>query len=153
MRTSDVVIVQPTRLKTGISGLDDILGGGLPVGQMYLVEGTPGTGKTTLAMQFVMAGNRDGQNGLYVTLSESKVELESTAKSHGWRTEDISIEEFVPAEASLSPEQQYAVFHPSEVELASTIQKLTSLIEDRKPSRLVIDSFSELRLVAADPMG
>jgi len=152
MRTSNVAIVQPTRLKTGISGLDDILGGGLPVGQMYLLEGTPGTGKTTLAMQFVMAGNHDGQNGLYVTLSESKVELESTAKSHGWRTEDISIEEFVPAEASLSPEQQYTVFHPSEVELASTIQKLTSLIEDRKPSRLVIDSLSELRLLAADTM-
>ena len=145
-------IVQPIRLKTGVSGLDDILSGGLPVGQMYLLEGTPGTGKTTLAMQFVMAGIKSGQISLYITLSESKLELESTARSHGWNTDELSIEEFIPAEASLSPDQQYTVFHPSEVELASTIQKLTDLIEERKPSRLVIDSLSELRLLAADTM-
>src|SRR6201996_3390896 len=145
-------IVNSERMTTGISGLDDILGGGLPIGQMYLLEGTPGTGKTTLAMQFVMAGTQSGQSALYVTLSESKSELESTARSHGWNTVHLPIEEFIPEEASLSPEQQYTVFHPSEVELASTVQKLTQLIEDRKPKRLVIDSLSELRLLAADTM-
>ena len=152
MSTSATSTIQPTRMKTGVSGLDDILEGGLPVGQMYLLEGTPGTGKTTLAMQFIMAARQDGQNGLYITLSESKLELQSTARSHGWDIGTISIEEFIPEEASLSPEQQYTVFHPSEVELASTVQKLTQLVEQRKPSRLVIDSLSELRLLASDTM-
>ncbi len=152
MSNRDTAILQPARMKTGVSGLDDILVGGLPIGQMYLLEGTPGTGKTTLAMQFIMAGIKNGEKALYITLSESKLELESSARSHGWNTEHISVEEFIPAEASLSPEQQYTVFHPSEVELASTIQKLTQLIEERKPSRLVIDSLSELRLLAADTM-
>jgi circadian clock protein KaiC len=145
-------VVQPTRISTGVTGLDDILGGGLPVGQMYLLEGTPGTGKTTLAMQFIMQGIESGERALYITLSESKAELEASARSHGWDINQLSIAEFVPPEASMDPEQQYTVFHPSEVELASTIQKLTSIVQDRKPSRLVIDSLSELRLLAADTM-
>lgn len=152
MSSTNANIVEPERIKTGVSGLDDILGGGLPIGQMYLLEGTPGTGKTTLAMQFIMAAMQAGQKALYITLSESKIELESTARSHGWDTDYISVEEFIPEEASLSPEQQYTVFHPSEVELASTVHKLTQLIEERKPKRLVIDSLSELRLLAADTM-
>lgn len=152
MGSEKAEIAEPKRIETGVSGLDDILGGGLPAGQMYLLEGTPGTGKTTLAMQFIMAGIRGGQNALYVTLSESKDELQSTARSHGWNPKEISIEEFIPEEASLSPEQQYTVFHPSEVELATTVKKLTQLIEERKPTRLVIDSLSELRLLAADTM-
>lgn len=152
MSNKDTKIVEPERIETGVLGLDDILGGGLPKGQMYLLEGTPGTGKTTLAMQFIMAGSQSGQSALYITLSESKFELESTARSHGWNTEDMPIEEFIPEEASLSPEQQYTVFHPSEVELATTVHKLTQLIEERKPARLVIDSLSELRLLAADTM-
>ena len=152
MSNNQTRIVEPERIKTGVTGLDDILSGGLPIGQMYLLEGTPGTGKTTLAMQFIMAGIQGGQSALYITLSESKYELHSTARSHGWNTEDISVEEFIPEEASLSPEQQYTVFHPSEVELASTVKKLTQLIEERKPSRVVIDSLSELRLLAADTM-
>ena len=151
MNNSDTV-VQPTRIPTGIAGLDDILSGGLPIGQMYLLEGTPGTGKTTIAMQFIMQGIRTGEQALYITLSESRLELEASARSHGWDVNQLSIAEFVPAEASLSPEQQYTVFHPSEVELASTIQKLTDIVEERKPSRLVIDSLSELRLLAADTM-
>lgn len=141
-----------SRIDTGVDGLDDILSGGLPARQMYLLEGDPGTGKTTLAMQFIIAGVQVGLKGLYVTLSESKAELENSARSHGWNTEELPIAEFVPAEASLSPEQQYTVFHPSEVELAETIQKLTQLIERVKPDRLVIDSLSELRLLAADTM-
>ena len=144
--------VQPIRIDTGISGLNDILSGGLPTGQMYLLEGTPGTGKTTLALQFVRTAILSGEKALYITLSESKRELEASARSHGWKNEELSIAEFVPEEASLSPEQQYTVFHPSEVELASTIQKLTGLIEEIKPTRLVIDSLSELRLLASDTM-
>jgi circadian clock protein KaiC len=140
------------RIDTGIFGLNDILSGGLPGGQMYLLEGDPGTGKTTLAMQFIIAGVKKGERALYITLSESKAELEGSARSHGWDVEQLPIAEFIPAEASLSPEQQYTVFHPSEVELAGTIQKLTQLIDKVKPERLVIDSLSELRLLAADTM-
>jgi len=142
----------PIRIETGVSGLDDILSGGLPAGQMYLIEGDPGTGKTTIGMQFIMAGSKKGENSLYVTLSESLGELGGSARSHGWNPKDIPIAEFIPEEASLSPEQQYTVFHPSEIELATTIQKLTELIEKEKPVRLVIDSLSELRLLAADKM-
>ena len=143
---------EQTRTGTGVQGLDDILSGGLPVGQMYLLEGTPGTGKTTLAMQFIRTAILAGERALYVTLSESKRELESSAQSHGWAADALSIAEFIPEEASLSPEQQYTVFHPSELELATTIQKLTTLIEEARPTRLVIDSLSELRLLAADTM-
>ncbi len=144
--------MQAARVDTGISGLNDILSGGLPAGQMYLLEGVPGTGKTTLALQFIRAAILAGEKALYITLSESRRELEASARSHGWLSEEFSIAEFVPEEASLSPEQQYTVFHPSEVELASTISKLTQLIESVKPVRLVIDSLSELRLLAADTM-
>ncbi|WP_184222867.1 ATPase domain-containing protein [Granulicella aggregans] len=142
----------PPRIDTGVQGLNDILSGGLPSGQMYLLEGIPGTGKTTVALQFIRTAIKAGEAALYVTLSESKRELEASARSHGWKNEDLSIAEFIPEEASLSPDQQYTVFHPSEVELAFTIQKLTELIEERKPTRLVIDSLSELRLLAADTM-
>ncbi len=144
--------IGPSRIDTGVQGLNDILSGGLPAGQMYLLEGTPGTGKTTLAMQFVRTAVLAGEKALYITLSESKRELEASAQSHGWRIDELSIAEFVPEEASLHPEQQYTVFHPSEVELASTIHKLTELIETEKPARIVIDSLSELRLLAADTM-
>ncbi len=140
------------RIDTGVSGLNDILSGGLPSGQMYLLEGIPGTGKTTLALQFIRTAILAGESALYITLSESKRELESSARSHGWKDTDFEIAEFVPEEAILSPEHQYTVFHPSEVELAGTITKLIELIEKVKPTRLVIDSLSELRLLAADTM-
>jgi circadian clock protein KaiC len=138
------------RLDTGISGLNDILLGGLPAGQMYLVEGEPGAGKTTLAMQFIRAGSLQGERGLYITLSEPQAELEASIRSHGWDPSEVPIAEFTPAEAGLSPEEQYTVFHPSEIELATTIQRLTSAIDAAKPARLVIDSLSELRLLASD---
>jgi len=142
----------PHWIETGVDGLDDILTGGLASGQMYLIEGDPGTGKTTLAMQFIIAGQRNGVNSLYITLSESRDELEASARSHGWDPEQIPIAEFVPAEASLNPDEQYTIFHPSEIELSGTIQKLIRCIDERKPERVVIDSLSELRLLAADPV-
>ena len=104
-----------------MDGLDDILSGGLPAGQMYLLEGTPGRGKTTIAMQFIWTVILAGERALYITLSESRQELEASALSHGWAPEELSIAEFIPEEASLNPDQQYTVFHPSEVELATTI--------------------------------
>ena len=137
----------PPRLTTGVSGLDDILGGGLPAGQMYLLEGDPGTGKTTVAMQFMLEGKRAGERSLYITLSEPRSELRASAHSHGWEF-DVPVVEFVPDEISLDADQQYTVFHPSDVELATTIRRLIAEIEAQKPDRLVIDSLSELRLLS-----
>ena len=119
---------------------------------MYLLEGDPGTGKTTLAMQFIISGVRAGESALYVTLSEPRSELQASALSHGWAVEDLPIAEFVPAEASLRPEEQYTMFHPSEVELSDTIQRLIRLFNEKQPTRIVIDSLSELRLLADDTM-
>jgi circadian clock protein KaiC len=141
-----------SRLYTGVSGLDDILFGGLMKSHMYLIEGESGTGKTTLGLQFVLEGKRVGDRCLYVTLSESKADLEAAALSHGWSLDDIPIAEFVPDEASLSEEERYTVFHPAEVELATTIKKLLAEIERVAPERLVIDSLSEFRMLALDPL-
>ncbi len=143
---------QMLRTTTGVPGLDDILYGGLPSGQMYLLEGDPGTGKTTIALQFILEGARLGERTLYVTLSESKSELESAAASHGWALTDVEIVEFVPEEAALNAEDSYTVFHPNEVELASTIKKLIEEIERINAQRVVLDSLSELRLLAAEPV-
>lgn len=140
------------KIKTGIAGLDDILNGGLPQGHLYLVEGDPGTGKTTLALQFLLEGTRNGESVIYVTLSESKRELEQVARSHGWTGELLSIFEMVPPQEDLSAEAQYTVFHPSEVELADTITAILEQVDRRKPQRVVFDSLSELRMLARDPL-
>jgi circadian clock protein KaiC len=140
------------RLSTGIEGLDDILTGGLPKGHLYLVEGDPGTGKTTLALQYLMEGARVGEKGIYVTLSESKMELEQVARSHGWDISPISIFEMIPSDEDLSPEAQYTVFHPSEVELADTITSILEQVESVDPQRVVFDSLSEFRMLARDPL-
>lgn len=140
------------RIHTGIVGLDDILGGGLPKGHLYLVEGDPGTGKTTLALQFLLEGVRLGESVIYVTLSESRRELEQVVSSHGWSASGLKIFEMVPPEEDLSPEAQYTVFHPSEVELADTITAILEQVDATKPQRVVFDSLSELRMLARDPL-
>jgi len=140
------------RVKTGIAGLDDVLNGGLPDGHLYLIEGDPGTGKTTLGLQFLLEGNKNGEKGLYVTLSESKRELEAVAQSHGWDISSIDIYEMTPVDEEISPEAQYTVFHPSDVELADTTTAVLREVDRVKPKRVVIDSLSELLMLARDPL-
>ncbi|HET9086006.1 MAG TPA: ATPase domain-containing protein, partial [Acidobacteriaceae bacterium] len=140
------------RLKTGVTGLDDILGNGLPANHLYLLEGDPGTGKTTLAMQFLLEGVRRGEPALYVTLSESRRELEEVAESHGWSVQGLSIYEMTPVEDLLSPEAQYTVFHPSDVELTDTVSAILEQVEQIQPRRIVFDSLSEMRMLARDPL-
>jgi circadian clock protein KaiC len=140
------------RVQTGIAGLDDILNGGLPQGHLFLVEGDPGTGKTTLALQFLLEGVRRGESVIYVTLSESRKELEQVVHSHGWSVDSLQIYEMVPPEDDLNPEAQYTVFHPSEVELADTITAILEQVDATKPQRVVFDSLSELRMLARDPL-
>jgi circadian clock protein KaiC len=137
---------------TGIAGLDNVLGGGFTPNRLYLVEGMPGSGKTTLAFQFLIEGVRLGEPVLYVTLSETAEEIRAVAASHGWSIDGVAIRELVPAQESLEPEEQYTVFHPSEVELSDTTKKILDDVERIKPSRLVFDSLSELRLLAGNPL-
>ncbi len=110
----------PARLATGSDGLDSVLEGGFPANRLYLVEGDPGTGKTTLALKFLLEGAARGEPALYVTLSETREELLSVAESHGWSLDGINIYELIPSEESLKTESQYTIFHPSEVELSET---------------------------------
>jgi len=139
-------------VSTGIVGLNDILCGGLPAFRQYLVEGTPGTGKTTLALQFLLEGNRLGEKCLYITLSETKAELHDVARSHGWRLDGIELYELEAAESRLKAEDEYTVFRPEEVELSETIREVYDLVERIRPARAVFDSLSELRLLARDPL-
>jgi circadian clock protein KaiC len=137
---------------TGIDGLDQILCGGLTPDRVYLVEGVPGSGKTTLALQFLLAGARRREPVLYVTLSETEAELHAIATSHGWSLDGIDVRELVPSEASLLPDDQYTMFHPSEVELSETTKAILSDVDRLKPRRVVFDSLSEMRLLAGNPL-
>ncbi|MDR3619426.1 MAG: ATPase domain-containing protein [Paludisphaera borealis] len=133
---------------TGVEGLDEILGGGLTPNRVYLLEGNPGSGKTTLAIQCLLDGVRRGESVLYVTLSETKAELTAVAKSHGWSLDGVHIVELIAEEADLEPDNQYAMFEPSEIEQGAMARAILSEVENRKPSRVVIDSLSEIRLLA-----
>ena len=137
---------------TGIAGLDYILGGGLVRNRLYLIEGVPGSGKTTLAMQFLLEGVRLGEPVLYVTLSETDEELRAVAASHDWSLEGISIHELAPSEEALDRQQQLSMFHPSEVELDETTRAILERVEEIRPSRVVLDSMSEMRLLAGTPL-
>jgi circadian clock protein KaiC len=138
--------------KTGISGLDEILRGGLPTSHVFLVEGEPGTGKTTLGLQFLIEGAKTNQPVMYITLSESEREIRKVGRSHGWTLDGVYVFEYTASEDMLRPEEQYSVFHPSEIELQDTTQKILQEVERRQPLRVVFDSLSEIRLLARDPL-
>ncbi|MBV8833948.1 MAG: AAA family ATPase [Acidobacteriaceae bacterium] len=140
------------RVSTGIAGLDDILAGGWPANHVYLVEGNPGTGKTTLALQFLLEGARGGDSVLYVTLSESKHELEGIAESHGWSLDAVPVFEYIQGEESLRPENEYSALYPSEVEFHDAMQGVLNKVEEVRPARLVFDSLSEIRLLAGSSL-
>ena len=142
----------PPRVSTGNDGLDDILEGGLLAHRLYLIEGSPGSGKTTLAFQFLLEGVRRGESVLHFTLSESKEEIEAMAASHGWVLDGVAIRELMPLAGSLAPGEQYTVFHPSEVELSETTRTILEEVKRDRPARVVIDSLSELRLLSGDPL-
>lgn len=135
-------------ISTGVPGLDDILCGGLTRERLYLVEGQPGSGKTTFGLQFLVEGVKQGERVLYISLAESAVELRAVAASHGLSMDGIHIHEVIPTESMLDPKEQYTMFHPSEVELGSTTQEILAAVESLKPSRVVLDSLSELQLLA-----
>jgi circadian clock protein KaiC len=139
------------RVSTGIAGLDDVLGGGLTRDRLYLLEGTPGTGKTTLSLQFLLDGARKGERGLYVTLSETADELRAAAATHGWSLDGIELYELVN-ELGLDPDHEQSVLHPSEVELGETVEEVIRRVEAMKPTRVIFDSLSELRLLAQNPL-
>jgi circadian clock protein KaiC len=140
------------RLSTGIPGLDDVLHGGLAKGFLYLVEGNPGAGKTTLALQFLIAGAKRGEKGLYISLAETEAELRHVAGSHGMRLENIEICKVSPPEIAGETSQQYTVFEPAEVESADVLQFILAKVRDLSPSRVIIDSMTELRMLARDSL-
>jgi circadian clock protein KaiC len=142
----------PPLVATGIPGLDDILGGGFTPNRVYLVEGNPGSGKTTLALRWLLEGERHGEKGVYVTLSETTLELTDVARSHGWSLAGVNIVELVARESELEPDNQTAMFQPSEVELGVTTRAILDEVERIKPRRVVIDSLSEMRLLAQNPL-
>jgi len=132
----------------GVTGMDDILAGGLERERVYLLEGAPGTGKTTAAMRFLLEGVRAGEAGLYITLSETEEELRGTAKSHGWSLEGVQIFELVPPESLLDEQQQQSLLYSSDLELGETTRMIFEAVESSTPRRVVIDSLSEIRLLA-----
>ena len=143
---------QSLRISTGITGLDDLLGGGLTPGRLYLVEGTPGAGKTTLGLQFLLEGRARGERGLFITLSETNEELEAVAASHGWSLDGIEFFELTSAENLSSPDREVTLLHPWEVELGETVQLITDQADRVAPTRVVFDSVSEMRLLAEEPL-
>ena len=148
----NLTMVSSNRLSTGLKGLDVITGGGLPANRLYVVRGTPGVGKTTLAMQFLMEGAKKGEKGLYITLSETKEEVRDIAESHGWNLENISLFELSAMEERLKDQKSNTFFHPSEIELDMTTKALIEEVEKVSPSRLVFDSLSEMRMLAETPL-
>jgi circadian clock protein KaiC len=139
-------------LSIGIPALDEILGGGLTPHRFYMLQGVPGSGKTTLALQFLIEAAKLGEAVMYVTLSETEEEIHAIAVSHGWTLQGVRVLEVMPTEQSLSPEEQYTVFQPDEVELSETTKAILTEVERNKPTRVVFDSLSELRLLAGSPL-
>jgi circadian clock protein KaiC len=149
---SNPVVEDPARISTGSPGLDDILRGGLDANRMYLYEGRPGTGKTTLALQFLLEGARNGEPTLYISLSETEQELRLVARRHGWSLDGITVFELVPPETSLDPDRELTVLHPAEMELSETTNLVLDRVKELNPARIVFDSLSEMRLLAQSPL-
>jgi circadian clock protein KaiC len=148
---STVPIPEQARSSTGVPGLDNILGGGLPSDHLYLVEGTPGSGKTTLALQFLRRGVEEGEKGLYITLSETKEELMTVSASHGWSLDGLEVFELVTDEG-LSPAAEQSILHPAEIELGETTRGVMAAVDRLQPKRVAFDSLSEMRLLAQNPL-
>jgi circadian clock protein KaiC len=140
----------PDRASTGVPGLDHLLHGGLPAERLHLVEGEPGAGKTTLALQFLRVGRDRGERGLYVTLSETSRELHAVAESHGWNLDGIELFELTPTGGRA--DDQYTLYHPAEIELTEMVKRILEVTERINPTRVVLDSLSEMRLLARDPL-
>src|SRR3954467_11714309 len=138
-----------SKARTGIGGLDDILSGGFSREHLFLLEGAPGTGKTTIALQFLMKGAKAGEKCLYITLSETERELRQGAASHGWSLDErIVVFELVPPESLLDDEQQQSLLYSSDLELGETTKRIFEAFEKVKPTCVVLDSLSEIRLLA-----
>jgi len=151
-RTTPESAAAPALLRTGVPGLDSILLGGFAPNRLYLLEGEPGCGKTTLSMQFLLEGARRGEKVLYITLSETAEELHQVARSHGWDLAGVHIHEVIPGEEVLSGEETYTVFHPSEIELNEAMRGFLKEVEHLQPTRVVLDSLAELRLLAGSAL-
>src|SRR3954451_2419203 len=142
-----------TKAKSGIWGLDNILSGGFSRGHVFLVEGAPGTGKTTVALQFLLEGLRAGEKCLYITLSETERELREGAASHGWALgEGIEVFELLPPESLLDSEQQQSLLYSSDLELGETTKQIFEAVDRAQPTRVVLDSLSEIRLLAQNSL-
>ena len=139
-------------ISTGIPGLDHILGGGFLREGFYLLQGDPGSGKTTLALQYLMTCGRLGERGLYITLTETRRDLELACRSHGWSLDNIEVSDLTRSEFNVGGVSEYIVFHPSEVELGETTRHILDEVERTRPRHVVFDGLSELRLLAADPL-
>lgn len=149
---SPISPVASVLLRSGVPGLDTVLNGGFTPNRLYLIEGLPGAGKTTLALQFLLEGVRQGETVLYVTLSETRKELEEVAASHGSSLDGLHVHELAPPHDSLDPDSHYTMFHPSEVELGDTTKRIIEKVEDLRPQRMVFESLAELRLLASSPL-
>ena len=146
------MMTQDQRPKTGVDGLDDILSGGLIANRLYLINGDPGSGKTTLALQYLLEGAKQGQKCLYITLSETKEELIAGAGSHGWSLEGIEVVELGAPDRDLSGDGQVTMYPSSEVELSETINAVLEAVTRADPQRVVFDSLSEFRLLAQNSL-